>query len=475
MFVEVPVEQQGVSGAVAQSARTVLPGEPFDPPAASQVPGPRDMPQPGQPHLQGPPPAPQIPPMQQMPQPPHMQPMDGQLPPAAPNLQQQPMGQPFQAPAFGEQPPSAEYAPPAPAAAQWTYGPAGAPSEMPGPSGFDGYEMLHEYAALPPAPPFEQPAAATQQVAGPQTAPQPPMVNPLAAPPAPTPDAFGAPAGYPAMPGMPPSQSYNPYTAAAFGQQLPDTVMPGSVPGGPAVDMPGGMPPLTPLPLEDDTASGGHRRGDRKPNKALLGLLVVAILGGGGYYGYTHFIKKSDSSSQSSSTPSTTTPTKPATPVTPGGSATKAKVYAFPAALNTFQLQSGAKVTAAKAPVQKFVNQVFTPYAKTLTYASYELGSPQVYGWTIRPGAANVPAAYKLLLNRVQAFRQPGAVFLPMTVQPAGAAGGQMTCGGQRGTGAASYCVWRGSDVVGYFTITGANQAWQTAALTRELRAYAEH
>src|SRR5690242_2931990 len=108
-FVEVSVEQQGVQGAaVAQSARTVLPGEPFDPPAASAVPGPREVPA-----------APQQP---QGPTPQQLQQMQMQMQMQQQALQMQQLQQ-MQMPAGYGQPPAAPaYGAPAEAVPQWTYG-----------------------------------------------------------------------------------------------------------------------------------------------------------------------------------------------------------------------------------------------------------------------------------------------------------------------------------------------------------------
>ncbi len=124
-------QQSGAPGAAqAQAARTVLPGEPFDPPPASQVPGPR---------------------------PPE------QVPPAPP-------------------------APEAELPVGWNYQPTAAPESSPGyqtaptyvdPQQFGNgdFESLHDFASLPVAPQFAAPAPATEAFAPAAYPPPPPPAS----------------------------------------------------------------------------------------------------------------------------------------------------------------------------------------------------------------------------------------------------------------------------------------------------------
>jgi hypothetical protein len=174
------VEQQSGASGAAQAARTILPGEPFEPPAASQVPAPRDETQP-------PPP---------------------------------PTGAPLAPPAWNYEPmPAPEGAP--------LYQSAPAPYGEPQPVGGD-FDALHDFASLPDAPQFGAPAAtAPFEAFTPAAYPPPPAEAPVFAPapptaaPAPPTAAFApaqpAPAAYPpptfapapsqdALPPLPPAQ-----------------------------------------------------------------------------------------------------------------------------------------------------------------------------------------------------------------------------------------------------------------------------
>jgi hypothetical protein len=171
------VEQQsGASGAAqTQAARTILPGEPFEPPAASQVPAPRDE-------------APAEVPAYAA--------ADTPLaPPAWGTPQFQPMAAPEGAPVY-----------------------QAAPSAYvdPQPAGGD-FNTLHDFASLPVAPQFGAVPAVPVEAFSPASFPPPPAEAPAFAPAAPA--AFAPaeqPAGFPppvfapavddALPPLPPVQ-----------------------------------------------------------------------------------------------------------------------------------------------------------------------------------------------------------------------------------------------------------------------------
>lgn len=50
-----------------------------------------------------------------------------------------------------------------------------------------------------------------------------------------------------------------------------------------------------------------------------------------------------------------------------------------------------------------------------------------------------------------------------------------MTCGGESGKTAGSWCVWTGTTTTGVAQAPGSTDVSGLAAKTRELRAYAEH
>lgn len=244
-------QQNGApASAVNQAARTVLPGEPFEPPMAAQVPGPRQ---------------------------------DEQAPVPPPVAH---WNYPAPEQAYGA--PSYQDAPVAGIAGmqfvdQTQMQPPVYPVDAPAEAG--DFSSLHEYASLPVAQPQEMapqappaqgyapPAEGYAPVEYPQSPPE--STWPPAAPLENQPQAFSA--AYP-----PPPQQY----------------APGEMPEQDA------LPPLPPPPMDDDSAAdNGHRRsGRRSIDKRLLAVIGVVVVAGGGYLLYNQF-GKSDSSSSSTPAP----------------------------------------------------------------------------------------------------------------------------------------------------------------------------
>lgn len=365
-------QQYGAPGAAqAQAARTVLPGEPFDPPQAAQVPGPR--------------------------------------------VEQAPVAQPPAPPAWNYEPmPTPQGAP--------VYESAAAAYVDPQQFGDGDFNSLHDFATLPVAPQFGAPSPATQAFA------------PAAYPPS-------APAEAPAW--QPAAQ--------------PQAAFP------PPVFAPGDYTKLPPLPpVQDDEgllAKPGKRRTGRKaPDKRLLAVALVAVLAGGGYFGYTQLSKKSS-----------TTANTPVAPVT-----TPVARYDFPPNIAGLLLQPAASSAALRANVLAEAKTWNPTAAKTMSFASYASGRPGIVAFAVHPGAAQLAADFTSLVA-FSAKPDTGNVAVAPHVAQTGAAGGQMTCGGESGPNVQSWCVWRGTNSIGVLAVAGSPKTQITEILTRELRAYAEH
>ncbi len=372
-------QQSGAPGAAqAQAARTVLPGEPFDPPPASQVPGPR--------------PPEQVPPAPPAP--------EAELPAA---WGYQPMAAPEGAPSYQSTPTYVD------------------PQQF----GDGDFESLHDFASLPVAPQFAAPAPATE--------------------------AF-APAAYPPPPPPP--------APAAFVPTQPEAAYP------PPVFAPSGAPmaELPPLPpVQDDEGLLGEpesKRSRRSPDKRLLAVALVAVLAGGGYFGYTQLTKKSST---------TTTASTPVAPVT-----APAPKYDFPSNIAGLKLQPAASTASLRTSVLAEAKTWNAAAARTLSVASYSAGQPAIFAISFHPAAAQLASDYASLV-RFTAAPSTGNVATPSHVSVPGAAGGQMTCGGQSGSDASSWCVWRGATTIGVMQVSGSPKTQITEILTREMRAYAEH
>ncbi len=220
------------------------------------------------------------------------------------------------------------------------------------------------------------------------------------------------------------------------------------------------LPPLP--PVQDDEGLLGEpesKRSRRSPDKRLLAVALVAVLAGGGYFGYTQLTKKS----------STTTANTPVTPVT-----TTAPKYDFPSNIAGLKLQSAASTASLRASVLAEAKTWNAAAARTLSVASYSAGQPAIVAISFHPAAAQLASDYASLV-RFTAAPDTGNVASPSHAAVPGAAGGQMTCGGQSGPDASSWCVWRGTTTIGVMQVSGSPKTQITEILTRELRAYAEH
>ena len=364
-------QQTGAPGAAqAQAARTVLPGEPFDPPQAAQVPGPR--------------------------------------------AEQAPVAEPLAPPAWNYEQPVPPQGPPA-------YGAAPATYVDPQQFGDGDFNSLHDFATLPVAPQFGAPAPATE------------AFSPAAYPPPPPAEA---PAWQPA-----PAQ--------------PEVGFP------PPVFAPADAAALPPLPPEQDDEGmfaepAKPRTGRKGPDKRLLAVALVAVLAGGGYFGYTQLSKKS------SSTPNAVVP-----PV-----AAPVAHYSFPSNIAGLKLQPSNPTLLKGAKVE--FSKWSAPLAKTMNLAFFSAGEPSIAAVVFHPAASKLTSDFASL-ERFTAAPAPGQVTTGVHIAVPGAAGGQMTCGGERGAAPQSWCVWRGTSTVGVLVVEGSPKTQITEILTRELRAYAEH
>lgn len=228
------------------------------------------------------------------------------------------------------------------------------------------------------------------------------------------------------------------------------------------------IPPLQPLAPEElepepETGRGRRRRATRSggANKRLLALAAVVVLAAGGFYGYKEFTK---SGSSSDATSAATGPV--AAPVVPR--------YAFPTAISSYRLQTGAAATTAHRQIRTFALKEFPAFGRTASIASYGTGKPAIIVTAFHPRASALPGAYSALLGSVRK-PQKGNVVGTFSAAAPGAAGGKMTCGGQRGAAPIAYCVWSGTSTVGMVSVSGSPDTTLAQNLTRELRAFAEH
>ena len=514
---------------LAQASRTVLPGEPFDPPEASAVPGPRtqpDAPEYGYEPQTYPGAAP----------PPQFEAPVGEIPVAfmAPPVQPQYAPSPYEQSGYG----NPQYQQPQYQQPQY---------EQPQ---FEAPQALEQYASpqygqpyeppqFPPPASFETPVAfqathaplpGTYAPIEPLEAMLPPAAYPAAYPASHAPEPPAAPAAFMAPPTEPAPGDYEPPAPATFtplptyGVQLDpgfDSLQRYAAPPaafqqapafpqtpahvGPAGDMPApAFPPptaqpeatfappapgLEPEPVhpltalnaddghDDNGSDAGAKHAKRGPDRKLLALLAVVVIAGGGYFGYTQLNKSSDDTDTPTSVPTVTAPsTRPSqapatgTPVTPA----TAGLYGFPKQLSGYSLQTSAAATRQAQQLKGFAAQQLPSIGKTAQVAVYASGTPGVVATTYRPAAANLASAYSTLLANVRKPAAGNRVGAFTAVAP-GAAGGSMTCGGQSGASPIAYCVFRGASAVGMIYMIGTPKTAMVEILTREMRAYAEH
>jgi hypothetical protein len=422
------------SSATSLAARTVLPGEPFDGPAASAVPGPRDV------APEQTPEAPQQwnfgPPAQS----------DFVSPPPAPrSFEPETYDPTYGAVVDPHHAPASVFTP--------TYATA---DSLAAP---DQYESLHQFGELPIAAGYGDTALAPAY-------PAPPAYD-LSKPPAyaapEVPVAYPSPAGD--LPAYPAESSWPAPPEAAYPSFAPPAHEHGLL-APPA-------PPIEAPPIGED-AQSAHRKSERRPNKALLALAAVVILGGGGYFGYTQ-LSKSDSSTATStpitsaapaaSTPAATTPTAPAA----------SAAYSYPTHLAGFAARTSSTAQALQRQITSFSKGAYPAYLGTPAVTSFgTANTASVVAVTFKPAASKLSAGFSTMLAGVQKPAAGNTVGAFASV-PAGAAGGSMTCGSQTGASPITYCVWKGTSSVGMVYMKGRTDTPINQALTRELRAYAEH
>jgi hypothetical protein len=288
-------------------------------------------------------------------------------------------------------------------------------------------ESLHEFASLPVAPQFDAPAPTTQAFA---------------------PAAFAPPADTQPV--------FSPMQPEAFAAPQPEAAYPPPV-FAPAEDQ---LPPLPPAQDDEGLLAEPSKKKERKGvDKRLLAGALVVVVAGGGYFGYTQLTKKSSS----------TTANTPIVPVT-----APVVHYDFPSNVAGLKLQSAASSASMRGVVLGQVKAFNPALAKSLSFASYSAGQPSIIVMAFHPGAAKLATDYSALV-KYSATPDAGNVATAPHAATPGAAGGQMTCGGESGSQPYSWCVWQGTSTVGVMQISGSPKSQITEILTREMRAYAEH
>jgi hypothetical protein len=428
------------SSATSLAARTVLPGEPFQGPAVPAVPGPRNVPA-----------------EQEMSAPPQW------------NFAPEAQGE------FTSPPPPRSFDP---STYDPTYGAVADPHHAPAAAFTPTYatadsltapeqlQSLHEFGALPVTQGYAPPAPAAPAYPA-------PVGYDFGAPPAypaPAAPAYPSPAGD--LPAYPAAASWPAQQQPAFPQQPVAAFAPQQAQLAPP------MPPVEAPPTGED-AEGGHRKSGRRPNTALLALAAVVVLGGGGYFGYTQ-LSKSDSTDTSSSTPVTSVAPKTPTASTPATTApvvtpTTSAAFSYPSRIAGYPLRAGANAAALQRQITTFSKGAYPTYMGTPAIASYGTSaSASIVAITFHPTAGKLPAGFATMLAGVHKPAAGNTVGTFSSV-PAGAAGGAMTCGSQTGASPITYCVWQGKSATGMVYMPGLTDVPINQAVTRELRAYAEH
>ena len=236
-------------------------------------------------------------------------------------------------------------------------------------------------------------------------------------------------------------------------------------------------PPMPPVegPTTGADAESGHRKSGRRPNTALLALATVVVLGAGGYFGYTQ-LTKSDSSASTPVTPvapkhptNSTPAPKPAVPPTASAA------YNYPSMIAGFRLQSGPDASMVRRQITAFSKEAYQPYMGTPSIASYSAPSgASIVAVTYHPTADKLHLGFATMLAGVHKPATNNIVGAFAAV-PAGAAGGSMTCGSQAGASPITYCIWQGKSATGMVYMLGGADVPINQAVTREMRASAEH
>lgn len=231
---------------------------------------------------------------------------------------------------------------------------------------------------------------------------------------------------------------------------------------GPAPYLPQMQPDHAPQPEQ----AGAHRRaepahatsaGKRSPRTALVAGGAIVLLAAGGFFGWTQL--------NSSTSPAVS-------PAAGAGAGTLR--FSSPANVAGLAAQSPAAAAATGKSVTASLARRApgTPApAKVLAFGSGSGSSIDVAVYRHAPRSASTAAGLVKGLSRPLA----GDRAVAARATPAGAAGGQMTCGAESGKAAGSWCVWTGTSTTGVTQAPGSTDISALAAQTRELRAYAEH
>lgn len=204
-----------------------------------------------------------------------------------------------------------------------------------------------------------------------------------------------------------------------------------------------------------DDGSGSAGRKGAKRAVALLG--AVAVLGAAGYVGYSQLSGTDEAVSS------------PTVPVKPAASAH----FELPEHLATLVQITPAQAKALTANYLKLAARTSPnlPAAQTAT-AYHPAGSPKVAVNVVvfRPTSTSTYDALLASLSRPA----HGSASVAAVPAAAGAAGGTMMCGSQRGPQTFAWCAWNSSKGMGFLQAKGTANTAYAAIYTRELRAFAE-
>ncbi|HSP38220.1 MAG TPA: hypothetical protein VLR26_10740 [Frankiaceae bacterium] len=191
---------------------------------------------------------------------------------------------------------------------------------------------------------------------------------------------------------------------------------------------------------------------------ALLG--AVAVLGGAGYVGYSQLTGTDQAVSSTS------------TSVRPANAAAGAK-YVLPnqlANLTQIAPTEATQLTAGYTTLSKKRAPELPMPAQVSAYRPTPAAVSTVNVVIYKPGAPNLYNALVGLLSRPDA----GSAAVAAAPVASGAAGGTMVCGAQRGASTSAWCAWTSGKGIGLITANGTDNPTYAAIYTRELRAYAE-
>jgi len=183
---------------------------------------------------------------------------------------------------------------------------------------------------------------------------------------------------------------------------------------------------------------------------------AAVLLAGGGLFAYTQL------GGSSSSTPVST-------PVIGAG----ALRFASPTNVAGLPAESAAAAAATRTSVTAALARRAPGTPAPAKVLAFGTGASAVDVAVYRGGAKTSGTGSSLIRGLSQP--RPGDRAIAARVVPAGAAGGQTTCGGESGKTAGSWCVWTGTTTTGVTQAPGSTDVSGLAAKTRELRAYAEH